>query len=139
MAQSHQRQEGNLSGSRRSVSDVRTAVASQGRSDRDADVAPDLRSVTRWYLKSFRAADPDFEQAEFALAVASDWQRRGYGELLMRHVLAYATSRGIKRVVGHVLPENHAMLGLAERVGFLRALGAAGDSDLTVVKSLSKL
>ena len=31
-------------------------------------------------------ADPDFQQAEFALTVASDRQGRGYGELLLRHV-----------------------------------------------------
>ena len=29
------------------------------------------------------AADPDFEQAEFALVVASNRQRRGYGQLLL--------------------------------------------------------
>ena len=33
------------------------------------------------------AADPGFEQAEFALIVASDRQGHGYGTLLLRHVL----------------------------------------------------
>ena len=36
----------------------------------------------------------------------SDRQGRGYGELLLRHVLAYAEARGIKRVMGHILREN---------------------------------
>ena len=82
------------------------------------------------------AADPGFEQAEFALAVASARQRCGYGELLLRHLLAYARTRGIRRVVGHVLRENRAMLGLAERVGFERVAGPAS-SDLRVEKTLA--
>jgi acetyltransferase len=85
------------------------------------------------------AADPGFEQAEFALTVASDRQRRGYGELLLRHVLAYAKSRGIQRVIGHVLRENRKMLHLADRLGFKREAGMAGGSDLTVVKFTSEL
>ncbi len=66
------------------------------------------------------AADPDFEQAEFALVVASTRQRRGYGELLLRHVIAYA--RGARhqaddrsRAAGE--PENartHRATGLRE-------------------------
>jgi acetyltransferase len=82
------------------------------------------------------AADPGFEQAEFALVVASDRQRHGYGELLLRHVLAYAKSRGIQRVIGHVLRENRKMLHLADRVGFKREAGAAGGNDIRVVKFL---
>src|SRR5262249_13704491 len=82
------------------------------------------------------AADPGFEQAEFALIVASDRQGRGYGALLLRHVLAYAKSRGIKRVIGQVLRENRKMLGLAEHLGFKRVSGQAGHADITVQKDL---
>ncbi len=85
------------------------------------------------------AADPGFEQAEFALVVGSNRQRRGYGELLLRHVLDYAKSRGIQRVIGHVLRENRKMLKLSERLGFKREAGAAGGSDLRVVKFLREL
>ncbi len=84
------------------------------------------------------AADPDFEQAEFALVVASERQRRGYGELLLRHVLAYARTRGIKRVVGQVLRENRKMLELAKRLGFKREGGAAGNTDLRLMKVLDE-
>ena len=84
------------------------------------------------------AADPGFEQAEFALVVASDRQRRGYGELLLRHVLAYARTRGIKRVVGQVLRENSKMLDLAKRLGFKREGGTAGHADLRVMKVLDE-
>ncbi len=85
------------------------------------------------------AADPGFEQAEFALIVASDRQRKGYGELLLRHVVEYACTRGIHRVIGHVLRENRKMLQLAERLGFTREGGVAGGSDLSVVKVLPRL
>jgi acetyltransferase len=85
------------------------------------------------------AADPGFEQAEFALVVASDRQRKGYGELLLRHVLAYAKTRGIQRIIGHVLRENRKMLHLADRLGFKREGGAAGGNDLKVVKFLGEL
>jgi acetyltransferase len=84
-------------------------------------------------------ADPDFEQAEFALIVASDRQRRGYGELLLRHVLDYARKRGIKRVVGYVLRENKRMLDLTERLGFTRESGRAGHPDISVVKQMDRL
>jgi acetyltransferase len=85
------------------------------------------------------AADPGFEQAEFALIVASDRQRRGYGELLLRHVLGYARSRGIKRVIGHVLRENRRMIELSKRLGFAPQAGRSGGTDLTMVKQMAEL
>jgi acetyltransferase len=85
------------------------------------------------------AADPGFEQAEFALIVASDRQGRGYGTLLLDHVLRYARSRGIKRVIGYVLRENRKMLDLARRAGFEPELGRTGEPDLKMVKSLGGL
>ncbi len=84
-------------------------------------------------------ADPDFQQAEFALTVASDRQGRGYGELLLRHVLLYGKARGIKRVVGHVLRENGKMLDLAKHLGFRREGGRSGEPDIRLIKSLAGL
>ena len=85
------------------------------------------------------AADPGFEQAEFALVVASDLQGRGYGSLLLNHVLQYARARGVKRVVGQVLRENHKMLALTKRLGFTREGGHAGEPDIRVVKPTDSL
>jgi acetyltransferase len=84
-------------------------------------------------------ADPDFQQAEFALTVASDRQGRGYGELLLRHVLIYGKARGIKRVVGHVLRENSKMLDLAKHLGFRRESGRSGEPDIRLIKSLASV
>ncbi|MCX7366129.1 MAG: bifunctional acetate--CoA ligase family protein/GNAT family N-acetyltransferase [Alphaproteobacteria bacterium] len=83
------------------------------------------------------AADPGFEQAEFALIVSSDRQRRGYGALLLGHVLDYAKSRGVKRVVGNILRENRRMIDLAERLGFTPMTGRAGNNDLLMEKNLA--
>jgi acetyltransferase len=85
------------------------------------------------------AADPGFEQAEFALVVASDRQGHGYGTLLLDHVLRYAKARGVKRVVGHVLRENHKMLELTKRLGFKREGGRSGEPDIRVVKPTASL
>ncbi len=85
------------------------------------------------------AADPGFEQAEFALIVASDRQGRGYGSLLLNHVLHYAKARGVQRVVGQVLRENHKMLELTKRLGFKREGGRSGEADIRVVKLTSSL
>jgi acetyltransferase len=85
------------------------------------------------------SADPNFDQAEFALVVASSRQRRGYGELLLRHVVDYAQSRGIRLVFGNILRENHRMLALSERLGFKPAAGRAGHGDVRVERLLGEL
>jgi len=85
------------------------------------------------------ASDPGFEQAEFALLIASDRKGHGYGTLLLNHVLQYARARGIQRVVGHVLRENHRMLDLTKRMGFVREGGRAGEPDIRIVKSTAPL
>jgi acetyltransferase len=85
------------------------------------------------------AADPGFEQAEFALVIASDRQGHGYGSMLLRHVLHYAKARGIQRVFGLVLRENHRMLELTKRMGFTRESGHIGEPDIRVVKDTLSL
>jgi acetyltransferase len=62
--------------------------------------------------------DPDNVEAEFALLVRSDLQRRGLGRLLMQTLLDHAAAQGTQRVVGDVLRENHGMLGLMRVMGF---------------------
>jgi acetyltransferase len=64
------------------------------------------------------AADPDNRRAEFAVAVRSDWKRRGLGRLLMTRLVEVARRRGIGALVGNVLRENAAMLGLCRVLRF---------------------
>ncbi len=68
-------------------------------------------------------ADPDFETAEFAIMVRSDWQGRGVGHVLMQAIVAYARGRGLRRILGIVLNQNGRMLGLARRLGFTTGHG----------------
>lgn len=63
-------------------------------------------------------AGPDNEQAEFAIVVRSDTKARGLGYALMNRIIRYCRQRGTRELVGEVLAENHAMLKLAEELGF---------------------
>lgn len=55
--------------------------------------------------------------AEFALAVADDWQGRGLGRRLMAHLIAQARRQGVQRLFGDVLAGNRRMLGLMREFG----------------------
>lgn len=56
--------------------------------------------------------------AEFALAVADLWRRRGVGKRLLDELLHYARRDGLERLDGEVLAWNRAMLGFVEQAGF---------------------
>jgi acetyltransferase len=60
----------------------------------------------------------DAETAEFAIAIADRWHRRGVAERLLRGLIAVAASRGIRWLEGDVLASNRGMLGLARKLGF---------------------
>lgn len=56
--------------------------------------------------------------AEFALAVADGWRRRGVGKRLLQELLGYARRDGLSRLDGEMLAWNRAMLGFVEQAGF---------------------
>ena len=56
--------------------------------------------------------------ADFAVAVADDWQGVGLGSTLIDRMLAAARRRGIVRLDGEVLAVNRPMLGLLRGRGF---------------------
>jgi acetyltransferase len=62
--------------------------------------------------------DPDNVQAEFAIQLASDWQGKGLGEILLNKLIGYLRERRTSEVVGQCLRENTAMASLAKRAGF---------------------
>ena len=82
------------------------------------------------------AADPDREQAEFAIAVRSDWKGRGLGWLLMTRLIAIARQRGIGGFVGEVLRENEPMLQMCREFGFVIAPEPGDPAVLRVSKRL---
>jgi len=71
-------------------------------------------------------------EAEIALIVRSDVQRRGIGEFLLRQALARSARQGLKTVTGLVLWENRAMRRLAAKIGFIPRQGGAWTLELTL-------
>jgi acetyltransferase len=64
----------------------------------------------------------DNREAEFAIIVQSELKGQGLGRALLDKLIRYCRTRGTKEVVGQVLPDNRAMLSLAEHLGFTRRL-----------------
>jgi RimJ/RimL family protein N-acetyltransferase len=71
-------------------------------------------------------------EAEIALIVRSDVQRRGIGEFLLRQALARSARAGLKTLTGLVVWENRAMRRLAAKVGFVPGQGSAWALELTL-------
>ena len=84
------------------------------------DPAGDVAGVARL------AFDPDFDAAEFAIIVRSDFQDHGLGRALIAWMAEYARGRGAQRLWGDVLTENERMLDLARRSGARVELLAGG-------------
>jgi acetyltransferase len=81
--------------------------------------------------------DPDNTEAEFAVIVRSDLKGQGLGRVLLDLLIRHAQARGTPRLVGWVLPENAAMLALANEVGFVVDPVDPGDRDAVhIVKTL---
>jgi acetyltransferase len=81
-----------------------------------ADKAPP--GVAELYGVARFSADPDNQEAEFAITVRDDMTGRGLGALLMRRLIDHARRGGIGEIFGQVLRENRAMLELAQFLGF---------------------
>ncbi len=62
--------------------------------------------------------DPDGEKAEFAMLIRRDKTGLGLGPMLLRRIIDYARSQGIKEIWGEALPENASMIKLARALGF---------------------
>jgi acetyltransferase len=64
------------------------------------------------------SADPDNEEAEFAILLRREMTGSGLGPMMMRRIIDYARKRGIRRLHGEVLSDNTPMLRLAAAFGF---------------------
>ncbi len=74
------------------------------------DDAPLLVAAAR-YVKNGTTS------AEFAIAVADGWQRRGLGRRLMGLLARHAARHGVATLTGDVLADNAPMLRMLERLG----------------------
>jgi acetyltransferase len=63
-------------------------------------------------------ANADYDKAEYAILVRSDFKGRGLGWLLMQTMIDYARAEGLQLVEGQVLPENTTMLAMCRELGF---------------------
>ena len=63
-------------------------------------------------------SDANNESGEYAVVVQDDLTGKGLGMLLMKRIIEYAGTRGLKEIIGHVLSENTTMLNLCEELGF---------------------
>jgi len=77
-----------------------------------------------------QCAFDDAGEAEFAVAVADDWQRSGLGGRLIDAIAAHARNHGASALGAQVLWDNEAMLGLAARLGF----ALKNDADPALVR-----
>jgi acetyltransferase len=69
-------------------------------------------------------------QAEIAILIRDDFQRRGLGRGLLERLLQVARDERLSRVVAFIRPDNIGMQKLATRAGL--ALDSASDPDLVI-------
>lgn len=76
---------------------------------------------------------PEGTHAEFAMAISDEWQGKGIGASLLKQCLKAAQNKGIKQVMGLVLPENTQMQKLGKKLGFVahRVVGGT-EYELTI-------
>ena len=99
--------------------DPRRQVAVAARDPRSGRVVADARYV-------LEAGG----EAEFAIAVADDWQGAGLGGALLQWLLDTARRRGVPALFGDVLHDNRRMIALVRRHGG-RFVRHPGDATLT--------
>jgi len=78
-------------------------------------------------------ADANYERGEFAVLVRSDLKGHGLGWLLMRQIIDYGRSEGLRVIEGQVLRENATMITMCRELGFA-VDGDACEADLVVVR-----
>jgi acetyltransferase len=101
--------------------------------DGDDEDTPRIVADAR-YVRGPR--DAPCHEAEFAIAVADEWQGVGLGRELMQRLARHAARRGVRRLVGDVLPGNRAMFGITEALGGERVASPNGAGVTRVVFTL---
>jgi acetyltransferase len=79
-------------------------------------------------------ADNHLEDAEVAISIAKEYQNRGIGWTLLKHVAELAKAHGIKRLRSVESRQNHAALEVERALGF-RASQRDDDPSIVVVEA----
>ncbi|RLF56119.1 MAG: acetyl-CoA synthetase, partial [Thermoplasmata archaeon] len=67
------------------------------------------------------------DEAEFALIVSDEWQRRGLGSVFVDFTIEVAKDKGIKTLYGTVLKDNTPMITLCKEKNFKIESGDPGE------------
>jgi GNAT superfamily N-acetyltransferase len=94
--------------------------------DHEALVATDPDTGRGIGVARFVRSETDPEIAQFAVAVADDWHRRGVGTALLHRLTERAREEGIRRFSASILEENRPMLELADELGDVQVRDRAG-------------
>lgn len=57
-------------------------------------------------------------QAEFAVLISDPWQGKGLGAELLKRLVQIGRVEKLRRITGHILNENAAMLHVSKKIGF---------------------
>ena len=84
-----------------------------------AFIAVDQSKQTEVTLGAIRATiDPDNIEAEFAMAVRTNYQGQGIGRLLLVKLIEYYRTKQTKKLTGYTMLSNRNMASLAKQLGF---------------------
>lgn len=57
-------------------------------------------------------------EAEFAVLISDPWQGKGFGSELLKLLVEIGRKERLRRITGHIAPENTTMKNVSEQVGF---------------------
>jgi acetyltransferase len=89
-------------------------------------ICPEILGVGR--LSRLRGAN----EGEFALVISDAWHHLGLGAEMLRRLVDAGKKEKIRHIIGHILPENHAMLHACRSAGFKVEHDADGHDFLAV-------
>jgi GNAT superfamily N-acetyltransferase len=81
-------------------------------------------------LASCRAVDEGV--AELGILVEDEWQRRGVGDYLLREIVAYAATIGLRALQAQVLADQPWIVGMLRRYGTCATVAAGQALNVTV-------
>jgi acetyltransferase len=58
------------------------------------------------------------DEAEFAVLISDPWQGKGFGSELLKLLVQIGRKEGLRRITGHISPENTTMKTVSKQVGF---------------------
>jgi len=58
------------------------------------------------------------DEAEFAVLISDPWQGKGFGSELLKLLVRIGRKEALRRITGHISPENTTMKTVSEQVGF---------------------